>query len=480
MAALSLEQFLDVHPMAAWNRDTWDQRDEAVDTRFHESDIHFTPMSDYVAFPTGVGLNQKWYTGRQIVQANANHNELGWYQRFTDSIYVDLRERSLQSRKRYGGKSQYDKFDELVTRFGNDSDSFISAVMQQQLLNNVVVVHEKIARDATLNFAQNKFLGNKSTFSATNNLSTLDGSGDFMFDITYLDEMARRFMVRSMETRRKYGDYANPVPGENFRSNVLVMVPSLVYADIWESPARDWLVDLRQLDDKRIINSAQPALQYRNITIADYGMELSLWNAGRILKQVSVTEPISWGDGAPDPELETVDGIWYTGQAGANVKHYIQVTPASFVAADYPVGDMIAVHVKKTNAWGVTNGVDITDGLTIMCEVHSTDPTAGKIVVRVPVTEQYDKAVEPGVFAYVTRAQHVYPVYTIGARGYMKWAGREKITWHKPTDLEADYPSIVRVTWQERGEMNPWALDDYEIVFCEAKYAARHGGVSIR
>ena len=63
------------------------------------------------------------------------------------------------------------------------------------------------------------------------------------------------------------------------------------------------------------------------------------------------------------------------------------------------------------------------------------------------------------------------------------WEGapvtREKITWHNPKDEEADFPSIVRVTWDERGEMNPWAPDDYEVVFCEAKYPAV-GGIAIR
>jgi hypothetical protein len=240
------------------------------------------------------------------------------------------------------------------------------------------------------------------------------------------------------------------------------------------------LVDLRQLSDQRIINGGK--VQYRNITVQDYGVSLSLWNAGKIIKQVKVTEPIMWGDGTPDPETGVaVDNIWLTGQGGAAVKHYVQCEVGSFVAGDFKYGDFINIHTQRTDEFGVTNGCDVLDGMTITVEVVSADAATGRIVVRKPITEQYDKVLGDGsgAYAYVTAAQHVYPCFAIGARGMVTWAGREKITWHRPKDEEADYPSIERVTWQERGEMNMWDPDVYEIVYCEGSFANR-GGVSIR
>lgn len=65
-----------------------------------EPDIFFTPLANYVQMPVGVGLNQKWYTGREMIASHANHNPIGWYQRFIDGIYLDSRERALYSRKR--------------------------------------------------------------------------------------------------------------------------------------------------------------------------------------------------------------------------------------------------------------------------------------------------------------------------------------------------------------------------------------------
>ena len=485
MAVLSLENYLDIHPMQAWNRNSWNQYDAAVDTAFHSPDIYFTPLANYVSYPKGVGLNQRYFTGRQMIQSHANHNPIGWYSRYTDAIYVDTREKQLYSRLRYGGKAQYDENDELVTRFGNDTAGFISAVMQEQLLNNVKFVHEKIARDAILKFAKFKFLGNRSQVTSTNGVAQFDKSGSNKFDITYLNDAARRFSLRSMDAKHQFGDFANPVPGESFRSSTLVMVPTMVYMDLWDSPAQEWLVDLRQYGDQRPINSANSSLQYRNMTIADYGSELSLFNAGTIANQLSVTSPVNWGDGAPDPDTDQVDGIFLTGQSSTNVTHYVQVTPASFADGDLKYGDFVTIHTKRQGDagalnLGVTNGCDVTDGKSIVLEVYSADAATGRIVFRKPITEQYSSTLDnnPGVYAYITKAQHVYPVYIIGARGMITWAGRKPIEWNSPSDEQADFPSIKRVTWNERGEMNPWDLDCFEVVFCEANFANR-GGVSI-
>ncbi len=196
-----------------------------------------------------------------------------------------------------------------------------------------------------------------------------------------------------------------------------------------------------------------------------------------------VSEPIMWGDGSPDPETGVaVDNIWLTGQGGAAVKHYIQLAANSFDANTAPkYGDFVNIHTQRTSEFGVTNGCDVLDGMTITVEVVSTDVANQRVVVRKPITEQYDKVLPDGSggYAYLTIAQHVYPSFAIGARGMVTWAGREKITWHHPKDEEADYPSIERVTWQERGEMNMWDPDLYEIVYCEGSWANR-GGVSIR
>jgi hypothetical protein len=385
-------------------------------------------------------------------------------------------ERRLMSRLHYGGKSQYDKIDELVTRFGHDDDAFIAAVMNDQLLNHYAATHERITRDAILKFMPYKFLGNGTPFKVgTADLSLLTGD-TYTFDLKFLEEVALRMAFRSESALKQWGDYAQPVPGQNFRDTVLVTVPTSVYWDLQNDVDSQYAIDLRQLGDQRIINGGK--IMWRNMVVQDGGIAPSLFNAGKLITQKKVTSPIKWGDGAPDPNSgPTVDNIWITGQAGENCTHYVQLE--DFAEGDYVEGDYVAIHTRRTNAWGITGGVDFLDGETMTAEVYQVDAANNRLVFRKPLTYAYDKTIEPGCYAYVTRAQHIYPVYVQGARGMVTWAAREKVEWSHPKDVEADIQSIERVVWHERGEMNLWNPDICEIAFCTGSFALR-GGVSIR
>lgn len=478
-----VERYLDVNPTMIWDRNSWDEKDSMVNRRFHNTDVWFTPMMNYVQMPKGVGRNQGYFTGREIVQPMHNHNAIGWYQHYIDSFYVDTREKRLQSRNRYGNKAQYDEYDEIVTRYSGDTDAFIRAVMQEQLLDSVKYVHEKLARDALLRDCIVRFMGDGSAFSlGTADFSSLNKTEQYLFQIKFVEEMSQRMSFRVEDSLHRWGTYAQPVPGTSFRGSLLVLVTSGVFFDLWTRESREWMIDLRQLTDERIINNNGGAIQYRNITIIDGGWANVLWNAGPYTDgiQAKVTSPIKWGDGAPDPDdLDArVDGVWITGQGSEGVTHYVQ---CDSVGTDKIfAGDIVTIHTSRTDAWGVTDGVDFTDGKTHALEVHSVDEANERLVFRKPITMAYDMALDedPGAYAYITKGQHVHPVYAMGARGSHTWAGRTPVTWHTPTDTHRDYPSVVRVTWDERGEMNPWNLDLYEIVFCAASFGNR-GAVSI-
>jgi len=103
------------------------------------------------------------------------------------------------------------------------------------------------------------------------------------------------------------------------------------------------------------------------------------------------------------------------------------------------------------------------------------------LVFRVPITYQYDKVLTgtAGVYAYITKGRHIYPVYIVGSRGMATWAARTKVEWNRPTDNDADFPSVERVTWNEYGEMNPWNSDIYEVCFCNGSFANR-GAVAVQ
>lgn len=475
------------HPFRVWDRQSWDERSAILDTRFHRTDVYFTPLiGTSMIMPVGVGWNDYWYTGGEIVQSHVNHQPIGREDRFTVPLYADMRQRRVRSRRRYGAKIQYSRTHQMVTRYGSDTPSFITRVLADQLADNVVGQMEKIARDGLLDNALFKFLSsNGAAWSlGSADFSNISADESSLFQLSLLEDIALRMSYRVEDTLHAWGDYAMPVPGANFRGNVLVLTTTGVFHGIWGAEAHDWMIDLRQLRDERIINGG--AIQYRNMVIADTGHALVLWNAGNITSQVAVTRPINWGDGSPDPDSEGVDNVWFTGQSSDEVKHYIQCTNLS--ADTFLAGDFLTLHTARTAEYGITDGVDPLHGKSYRVEVVSVDASNNRVVVRKPITEEYKEAFSYSTlagssssgqaYAFLTKGQHVHPTIIVGAREMVQFVKRrqpsgELIEYHRPTDNDADFPSVERVTANWFGEANPWNLDVYEVFYGSGKFANR-------
>lgn len=484
-----VERYLDMHPFREWDQDRWDERSAILDTAFHRTNVNFTPLVGHsMTMTEGIDWDGYMYTGGEVVPAHVNHEPIGRYQRMMGPIYVDTRQRKVRARYRYGAKWQNDVRDQMVTRYGKDTPSFITRVLEEQLADQIVGIQENLARDAYMDNALFPFLAhNGAAFDlGTSDFSTLGASADYVFDLTLLEQVALRMSYRSEDTLHQWGSYAQPVPGENFRNSVLVLATTGTFWTIWNSAAQQLMIDLRQLQDDRIINNQGGAVQYRNMVIVDTGHSMILWNAGNITKQVAVTSPIKWGDGATAPAT-AVDSMWYTGQS-AEPTHYLQCS--AFAAGAFAKGDFISVHTAQTDEYGITGGCDPLHGKTVRAEVYSVDAATDRITLRKPMTEAFedaftysnlDGAAAAGqAYAIVTKAQHVHPTFVIGARECIQWVARKQptggfIEYNRPTDNDVDFPSVVRVTANWYGEMNPWNLDLYEVFYGAGAFANRGG-----
>lgn len=481
-----VEAYLDFHPFRDWTEDRWDERSAIIDTRFHETDIFFTPLvGNNMVMPEGVGWDQYWYTGAEIVPAHVNHETIGRYQRMLGPLYVDTRQRKVRARDRWAAKVQYDVRDQMVTRYGNDSATFIAQVLRDQLADNIVGQQEKVSRDGIFDNCQFKFLYDGAAFAnGTHDFSDLPTDASGVFDVTLLEQVALRMSFRVEDTLKQYGSYANPVPGSDFRDSVLVMVTTPTYWAIWNSDEQEYMVDLRQLRDQRIINGGR--IEYRNMVVQDTGYKMVMWNAGTLSKQVAVTSEIKWGDGATDPDT-AVDSMWYMGQDGTDVTHYVQCT--AFDAGDFSKGDIVSIHTAQTSSNGITGGCDPFHGKTMIAEVYSVNATSNRLTFRNPITEQYrdlytftelngsSNQNQQG-YALITKAQHVHPVVVVGAREMVQFVKRRQpdgsfVQYHRPSDTNVDLPSIERVTANWYGEVNPWNLDVYEIFYTSAPFGNR-------
>jgi hypothetical protein len=349
-------------------------------------------------------------------------------------------------------------------------------VLRTRLMGGIIETHEMLARNAILDFAIHKFLPDGSAWvTASNNFSTITTASAWKIDIKLLEQARLRMAERSMDYRQTWGTYAQPVPG--FPGDILVITTPGVMYDLWNTPEGQWMQDLRELQDQRIINGG--VVRWKGVTFVET-MWAQLFNAGSITKQVAVTEPIHFGDGAPDPDSTSVDNVYLTGQSGADQVHYVSCSDLG--TGNFVAGDRVTIHIERTGDWGVTNGLDFTDGMSYEAEIYSVDETEERITFRQPIPLEYTKAFQATpqggaattCYAFITKAQHIHPIYIIGARGMATFASRRKIRVYNPIDT-ADLPNVLRVSWDEYGEMNRWNLDIYEV-----HYVAASSGLSGR
>jgi len=475
------EKYLDQHPFRIWDQNSWTERDSLIDTRFHESDVVFTPLIGAgMTMPKGIAWADYWYPGAEIVKSHVNHETIGREQRYLTPLYIDSRQKRVRARYHWAAKAQYSEIDEMVTRWGGDSDQFINRVLEDQLADQIVGITEKVARDGFLDQCTHKFMYDGNPFTlATYDFSNLSTTNAYAFNVKYLEDIALRMSYRSENSMKKWGNYASPVPGGNFRDSVLIMTTTGVYDAIWQSEEQDWMVDLRQLQDDRIINGGR--VQYRNMVIQDTGHAMVLWNAGNVSKTVGVTQVINWGDGAPDPDAGTVTrGVWLAGQSSTDVTHYVQCS--AFSASEFTVGDWVSLHTTITAEYGITDGCDPLHGKTLLLEIATVDATNNRLSFVEPITESYLDAMTDAsagafgqIYAYVTKAQHVHPVIAVASRECLQFVKRNHtdgsfIRFNRPTDNDADLPSIHRVVADWFGEVNPWNLDNYEVWFVAGRF----------
>lgn len=464
------EAYLDVSPLAAWDRDKWDEYDSAIDIAFHTMDIHYTPLMNFVNMPVGADT---WYVGNEMLAGHVNHNSIGLRQRFIEAMYMDSRRKKLVSEQRHGGKVQLHEFDEQVSRWGNGTTAFMMSLLRNQLGQSITETAEKLARDALFSNCQFKFMANGTKWaSGTADFSTLSGS-TYQVDPRMINEVRLRLSERSSVYTRDWGNIAQPVPGAAFANDILVLTtPNVVY-DVWNTEANDWLENLALLQDDRLINGGQ--FRYRGMVFAENRSMGILRNAGPLTWQCGVTSPIHWGDGSPDPDAnEMVDSIYLVGQSSSTITHYIQ---CDNVGTDkFEKGDRISIHTARTTDWGITDGCDFLDGETVEAIVYSVNESTHRITLTTPMTYEFTTAFtatpnstsSATIYAYVTKARDIHPIIFVGSRGMCTFAMRTKIRTYNPQDALADLPGVVRASWDQYGQYNLWNPYPWEILFAVA------------
>lgn len=464
MAVGDFDRYYSLNPIEAIDQNRWGAVDPAIALAFRKKSL-FTPLIDWVdldALAAGTGTTNptEIATGREALPGHINHNPIATRAKFIDAAYFDSRQRKLYARNRYGNKIQLESYDELVNMWNKGGTTgFINGILNVHLNNSIVGTMEKIARDSLLT------MGTVKTYAGgASNLSGLSATQDFVLDPKELRDVKLKLSVRSQWAVQNFGDYSNPIPGSNL---YLVITTPGVFHAMFSNLNSEFVQRHTALGNQSIMNLDM--IEYEGFLFMQ-SWDAALFNMGPITKQVGVIQPITAGDGAPDPETTAIDNTWYVGQSSSNITHYIQCS--DFGASDFAAGDFVTLHTARTNSWGVTDGVDVTDGYTATFEVETVNHSTNRLVFRTPVmadyTQQFAHTTLGGsgavgsAFAFVTKALHVQPAYIFGARGGLRFAIRRGVEFHNPPAVD-DFQSTTRVSWDLFGEMNRWNPDLWEV-----------------
>lgn len=395
----------------------------------------YTRRSTYSRFVTSqINLSGDMRTEQahitSIIPPHANINEIQKRQLWMLSSYTDSKERRV-TYKSYGGKMSFYELDDLITYWeANGREAGITNIINSGLGHMMTRTMNLLARNAMLStsFALygtdtgTKFNKIKSTDRLSTELIEDIQLGMVEREVPYTqnidDGLGQIFCLTSPGALR---DLRNEVKDNKTGwHDVHMYTPNL---------------------SGQIVRGEVGS--YHGVRFIQTN-DACLYNAGDLLVQTTVTAAINQGDGAPDSTSSAVDGVYFVGQQGVNAVHYITVASSSGFAED----DIITIHKLRTNAFGVTDGLDWRDGAAETRRVVSVvDGT--KLALDEPIMEDFTTDLGGGVYAYVTKARHVHTNTFVGGQDGVILSVLQAPTVVVPPPVD-DLMAMYRVSWKGR------------------------------
>jgi len=453
------EAFYDINPVARIDQNQWTERDTELVMQFRQQPVIYTPLIDWDSRQQQTGARTSIIT--EMMEGDTDFDEIPFTANYIGvTTGVDTRSRTLAS-KRYGDKVQLHESSNIFQQWNLGGGRDWRPLLRGQLGANVIRKHEILARNAFL-------LAPKAFWTYGGNATSFNDIGtDDTFDLDITNDWNLRL-----------GNTGAPVvPGDMASAKLCMVPPGSVYdfmkkigaaADNETAMWRD-----AQLYSGREIKYEIGA--YKNIRFIQvpndrYGQNLSvLYNAGALEHQYGVSGPILMGDGSPDPDTTKVDDVWMVGQK--DVTHYIQLESGATMT-DFSLNDWITIHTARTDYFGVTNGVEIRSGKTVVRRVVGIDTVNKRLQFDRPVMFNYDKAfvgtpnggTSQTLYAYVTKAKHVAFNLVLGSRGGIMGEIARPIRFYEPKPID-DFESVWRFVWDAYEGYNIWEPNLFECHF---------------
>jgi hypothetical protein len=455
----TFEQFYDMNPISVIDQNKWTVQHPEVALAFRRGPSIYTPLVEWADETERTGASNIIYT--ELMEGDVDTSEIPLAANYIDDpMGVDSRARSWSS-SRYGDKVQMHETINIFQQWLINGKRDWRPLLRGMLGDSVVRKMERLSRNSFLLGPRNywTFAGGRADFGAITSADT------FQVDV-----------VNAWNLR--LGQTGSPIiPGDMAGAKLAIMPPGVVY-DFFSSLASAATNEAQMWRDAQLYAGKAIGFElgsFKNVRFVQvpndkFGLnDAILYNCGALTKQVGVSAPILRGDGSPDPETTKVDGVWMVGQK--EVTHYIQCS--TFAAGEFEYGDFVTIHLRRTNDYGVTNGVDPLDPKAIVRRVVGVDSSNNRLMFDRPVLFDFKNAFQAtpqggaagNYYAFITKARHVGFILTLGARGGTRAGVARALKFYEPKPID-DFESVWRFVWDIYAGFNIWEPNLFECHFC--------------
>lgn len=381
------------------------------------------------------------------IMPHANHDPFPVRGLWGQASYMDTFERRIRF-NRYVGKMSLNKYDDMVTYLQLNGVAGLKRVINGGLGHMMTHQMDKLARDAFF----------KAPFGLYG-----DGAGGWSgSDFSAIDEndVVNTELLQDVRLGLQERDVPIAVDEGGLGGDVVCVTSPGVMRDLRFEASQNGnsaaFIDVNKYSNPRAIINGEVGTYHGTRFVQTNNAVL--YNAGTIHAQTTVTAPIEMGDGAPNPEDTAVDSVEYVGQRDAT--HYIQVNDVT----GFNVGDIVTLHVDRTNDFGITNGLDYRDGKAMTLRIVAINSGDNQLTFERPVMEAFKSDLGGSVYGYVTKAQNIHTMTFLTARdGVVTGAAQPPMIYvPKPID---DFNMIYRITYDMYMGWQPFNKNAFEVVY---------------
>jgi len=393
----------------------------------------FQTLSLYRQFvPTQVAMTQDGHiaesmTFQGIFAMEPQIDPVGTRQIWFPSNYVDTWKQSI-SFEFYADKVALHRYDDRVQAYRFRGQAGLIPIARTLLSESMVIGLDLLARNAFYDGQRKHFINDRANFGAVvaGDKYVLTEAQKVWLDLTYEDV-----------------PLAMSPTGNGVGTMIAITTPSVIH-DIKSSAGTDFITadlyarpELRLRYEVGMYDNVRYIAARRNV----------LWNCGTVVHQAVTQLDYGPGDGA---WTGLVDGVYQVGQT-SGVSNWIEVDDAS----GFTVNDMVTVHQTRTNAYGVTNGVDYKEGTARLRKIVAI--VGNTIAFNMPLFHEFPAG------SFITLAQSIHPTtYIAGPMGVVNGVGEPiGVEVREPID---DAGAIWRFVWMGRFKYQVMRPEVFRIV----------------